>query len=95
MSATSVARFPMRRAACVWLLHADAAWLVQAGDHAWAHGDYFAALIDARWLAQNLGLPIRSTVREQLRRFGGKGARRADFAANRNATSHTNGDDHE
>ena len=59
---TSVVRFPARQAACVWLVRGDATWLVLAGSHGWAHSDYFAALIDARWLAQNLGVPIRSAA---------------------------------
>ena len=51
--------FPAR---CVWTLGEDAAWLVRAGDHGWLHGDYHTARADAQWLAQNLGLPIRSAA---------------------------------
>lgn len=55
-----IERFPMRRAACVWLVReTDGAWLVLARDHGWLHGSYRAALTDARWLARNLGLSIR------------------------------------
>jgi hypothetical protein len=55
-----IERFPMRRAACVWLLReTDGAWLVLARNHGWLHGSYLAALTDARWLACNLGLTIR------------------------------------
>ena len=50
----------MRRTACIWLMpEAEGEWLVLAGEHGWAHGDYDAARDDARWLARNLGLPIR------------------------------------
>jgi hypothetical protein len=55
-------RFPARHAGCVWILREDAAWLVLAGSHGWAHGDYHTAHADAQWLAQNLGLPIRSAA---------------------------------
>jgi len=51
--------FPAR---CVWILREDAAWLVLAGSHGWLHGDYHTACTDAQWLAQNLGLPIRSAA---------------------------------
>jgi hypothetical protein len=55
-----IERFPMRRAACVWLVReANGAWLVLARDHGWLHDSYLAALTDARWLARNLGLSIR------------------------------------
>lgn len=56
-----IEHFPMRRAACVWLLcETNGAWLVLAREHGWLHGSYLAALADAQWLARNLGLPIRS-----------------------------------
>ncbi len=55
----SVIRFPMRGAASIWILPAEGAWAVQAGDHGWLHGDARAAREDARWLARNLDLPIR------------------------------------
>jgi hypothetical protein len=56
----AVVRFPMRRAVCIWLLRkTDGTWTVLAGNHGWVHGDYHAAREDARWLAQNLGLPVR------------------------------------
>jgi hypothetical protein len=58
-----VVRFPMRHAVCVWLLReTSGAWLVIAHDAGWLHGSYAAALADARWLARNLGLPIRFKV---------------------------------
>jgi hypothetical protein len=55
----SVIRFPMRRAACIWVRREEASWLVQAGNHAWQHGDYRDADRDASWLSQNYGLPVR------------------------------------
>jgi hypothetical protein len=55
-----IERFPMRSAACVWLVReTGGSWLVIARDHGWLHGSYLAALADARWLARNLGLSIR------------------------------------
>jgi len=55
-----IERFPMRHALCIWLLReASGAWMVVARDAGWLHGSYAAALADARWLAGNLGLPIR------------------------------------
>ena len=56
----TVERLPHRKA-CVWLIRAAAGdyWLVLAGSHAWAFGQYEDAREDAEWLAQNLALPIR------------------------------------
>jgi hypothetical protein len=54
-----VVRFPLRRAACVWLVREGPAWLVLVRGHGWLHGDSVAAFLDARWLSHNLGLPIR------------------------------------
>ena len=55
-----IVRFPARAAACVWILREGACWIVVALDHGWTHGCYQDALIDARWLACNLGLGIRA-----------------------------------
>jgi hypothetical protein len=33
-------------------------WLVLARKHAWLHGDYAAARVDAAWLAANAGVAI-------------------------------------
>jgi hypothetical protein len=57
--ASNLERFPMRRAAVIWLLHSCGEWLVIAREHGWAHGDYGSALEDAQWLSKNLDLPIR------------------------------------
>jgi hypothetical protein len=55
-----IIRFPPRRCAAVWLLRAhDGGWLVLARGHGWLHGSRSAALETARWLATNLGFPIR------------------------------------
>jgi hypothetical protein len=56
----AILRFPMRRAACVWLVReASGAWLVIARSHAWVYGSRRSALAGAKWLCRNLGLPIR------------------------------------
>jgi hypothetical protein len=57
-----IVRFPARRTACIWVVLNGDGWLVLAGNHGWLHGDYGAALADARWLARNLNLPIRSAA---------------------------------
>lgn len=55
-----IERLPPRRAAVIWLLReTSGGWLVLAREHGWLHGEYDDALDDARWLARNLGLPIR------------------------------------
>jgi hypothetical protein len=55
----SPARDVRRRNAGVRVTRKGKAWLVIAGAHGWLHGDERSALADARWLAGNLGLPIR------------------------------------
>jgi hypothetical protein len=57
--ADAVVRFPPRRMAVVWIQPLSDAWLVLLGEQGWLHGDYNAAIADARWLADNVGLPIR------------------------------------
>jgi hypothetical protein len=60
MTVAAVVRFPPRRSAAVWLLQGrDGGWLVLARGHGWLHGSRLDALADARWLARNLGFPIR------------------------------------
>jgi hypothetical protein len=57
---TAVVRFPARHAACIWLTREEGpAWLVLCHGHGWLHGDYDAALDDARWLGRNRGLAVR------------------------------------
>jgi hypothetical protein len=58
----NIVRFPARHTSCISVLREDAAWLVLAGPHGWLHGDDHTARADAHWLAQNLGLPIRSAA---------------------------------
>jgi hypothetical protein len=58
----NIVRFPARHASCIWILPENTAWLVLAGDHGWLHGDDHTARVDACWLAENLGLPIRSAA---------------------------------
>jgi hypothetical protein len=60
MTAAPIIRFPPRRRTTIFIVNDEDGWLVVAGSHGWSHGDYAAALADARWLAQNLALPIRS-----------------------------------
>jgi hypothetical protein len=49
---------------CIWIIQGaeDALWLMLAGNHGWAHGEKESAEADASWLAENLGLPIRSAA---------------------------------
>jgi hypothetical protein len=44
---------------CVRVMREGPAWLVVVRSHGWLHGDERGALDDARWLADNFGLPIR------------------------------------
>jgi hypothetical protein len=60
---SKIIRFPSRRAAAVWLLQArEGGWLVLARGHGWLHGSHAEAVEDARWLAGNLGFPIRESA---------------------------------
>lgn len=59
MSDDRIVRFDAPHATAVWLAREGAAWLVLARDHGWLHGDYYSALTDARWLAENLGFVVR------------------------------------
>jgi hypothetical protein len=57
----SVIRFPARNAAAVFVMEArDGGWLVLAREHGWLHGDLASAVEDARWLSENLSLPLKS-----------------------------------
>ena len=59
----SVIRFPARHAAAVFVMEAaEGGWLVLARGHEWLHGDLRSAFVDARWLSENLSLPVRSYV---------------------------------
>ena len=60
---TATIRFPPRHSACVWLLRArEGGWLVLARGNGWLFGTRSDALTDARWLATNLGFPIREAA---------------------------------
>jgi hypothetical protein len=59
MSADNVVRLDPRRSAAVWLQRQGPAWQVLVYGHAWAHGDYVAAVEDALWLSRNFGFPVR------------------------------------
>jgi hypothetical protein len=54
-----VIRFPPRCSHAIWITREDTAWIVLAGAHGWLHGSRSDALATARWLARNLGFPIR------------------------------------
>jgi hypothetical protein len=63
MPPLNLIRFPPRRSGVVWLLRAhEGGWLVLASGHGWLHGSRSDALATARWLAGNLGLPIRESI---------------------------------
>jgi hypothetical protein len=61
MQAT-ISRFPDRPSNVVWLTRDGPAWLVLANGNGWVHGSSRAADDDARWVAGNLGLPVRETA---------------------------------
>jgi hypothetical protein len=55
-----ILRFPARNAAAIFISKAaEGGWLVLTRGHGWLHGDRRAALMDAQWVAWNLGLPVR------------------------------------
>jgi hypothetical protein len=56
----SVIRFPMRNAAAVFVMAAEDGWWVLVRSHGWLHGNHAAAVEDAKWLAENYGMPIRN-----------------------------------
>ena len=53
-----IIRLPPRRSGAIWILRDEGAWLVVARGHGWLHGDHASAVEDARWLSENLRLPI-------------------------------------
>ena len=56
-----IIRFPARNAAAIFVREVpEGGWIVVARGHSWLHGDGASALADARWLSENLALPIRT-----------------------------------
>jgi hypothetical protein len=57
----NVLRFPHRRNAAIFVFEErdDDGWLTIAGGYGWLFGSLAEARREARWLSQNLGLPIR------------------------------------
>jgi hypothetical protein len=60
----AILRFPLRRTGAILICKErdGGGWLVCARDHGWVHGDQRSALVDAHWLAWNLGLPVREAL---------------------------------
>ena len=54
-----IIRFPGTATVIFVMPARDGGWLVQAYGHGWICGDLRSAFAEARWLARNLGLPIR------------------------------------
>jgi hypothetical protein len=61
-----IIRFPPRRMCAVIICRERevGGWLVIARAHGWLFGSLADARAEARWLADNLGLPIRELVME-------------------------------
>ena len=58
-----IIRIPARNIAAIFVMQAhEGGWLVLAGSSGWLHGDLASAVEDARWLSENLSLPVRSYV---------------------------------
>jgi hypothetical protein len=64
MSAVVIRRFPPRRMGAVFICKErdGSGWLAIAGAHAWLFGLRDQAVAAARWLARNLGFPIREAA---------------------------------
>jgi hypothetical protein len=61
---TTIRRFPLRRVAAVLVVRKrdGEGWLALAGNVGWFFGSLTEARVEARWLSQNLGLPVREIV---------------------------------
>jgi hypothetical protein len=59
-----ILRFPPRRIAAVLICRErdGGGWLAIAGSHGWLFGSALEARNEARWLARNLGLPVRELL---------------------------------
>jgi hypothetical protein len=62
---TAPVRFPARRLVAIFLCRerGGGGWLAIAGAHGWLFGSLAEARRAARWLANNLGLPVREMLR--------------------------------
>jgi hypothetical protein len=60
----TLVRFPPRRASAIFVCaeRDGDGWLAIAGAHGWLFGSFAEARLAARWLADNLGLPIREAI---------------------------------
>jgi hypothetical protein len=60
----TVIRFPARRRVAVFVCAEQDGdgWLAVAGAHGWLFGSRAEARAEARWLAENFGLPIREVA---------------------------------
>jgi hypothetical protein len=55
-----IVRLPPRRRSAIFVCaDRDGAWLTLAGAHGWIFGSRADAIAEARWLGNNLGLPVR------------------------------------
>jgi hypothetical protein len=59
MTAAEIIRFPLRRAADIFIVSDKDGWLALVGSHGWAFGSRHEALAEAWWLSKNFALPIR------------------------------------
>lgn len=59
----TVVRFPLSRVSILIVRERGGdGWVLLAGLRGWLHRDRRAALVDAHWLAWNLGLPLREAL---------------------------------
>lgn len=68
--------FPRRYPAVISILREGRAWLVTHRGHGWLHGTVHTALVDACWIAKNLGfnnLRIRGVKTVENRQYDNSG----------------------
>jgi hypothetical protein len=67
----AILRFPPRRASAIFVCEErdGGGWLALAGSHGWLHGSHGDAAADARWLANNHGLPIIVACKQRRRKM--------------------------
>lgn len=57
---SKVVRLPPRRRSAIFVCaDRDGAWLTLAGEHGWLFGSRADAIIEAQWLSENFGVPVR------------------------------------